>query len=106
LFVEICGVTVHKTLSILAMLAGIALPAIALAANIDASLIPDGTYTVKVDKVIDAKHIQVTMDNGAVTTLTGGRPTVDFTKVNAGDQVKLSLIRGQVMVYLDLTSHS
>jgi translation initiation factor IF-1 len=97
---------VQKQLSLVVLfLAGFAMPAIALAANIDASLIPDGTYTVKVEKLVDAKHIQVTMDNGAETTLSAGRDTVDFGKIKPGDQVKLSLIKGAVMVYLDLTNH-
>lgn len=95
----------QKTLTMIALAAAIILPTSALAATIDPSLIPDGTYTVKVQKVVDAKHIQVAMDNGAQTTLAGGRDTVDFGKVKPGDQVKLSLIKGQVMVYLDLTSH-
>lgn len=80
-------------------------PATALAATIDASLIPDGTYTVKVERVIDSKHMLVTMDNGAETTLSAGRESVDFTKCKQNDQVKLSLIKGSVMVYADLTSH-
>ena len=101
------GVTVHqKFLSLAALLVAVAAPSVALAANtIDASLIPDGTYTVKVEKVADSKHIQVTMDNGAETTLAAGRDSVDFGKIKAGDSVKLSLIKGNVMVYLDLTSH-
>jgi hypothetical protein len=102
---------VHKKISPVALLAAIvvpviAVPAIALAAaTIDASLIPDGTYTVKVEKVVDPKHIEVTMDNGAETTLSAGRDTVDLSKVKPGDSVKLSLIKGAVMVYMDLTSH-
>lgn len=96
----------QKKLSLVALLAALAIPSIALAANtIDASLIPDGTYTVKVEQTLDNKHIKVTMDNGAETTLSAGRETVDFGKVKPGDQVKLSLIKGAVMVYLDLTSH-
>ena len=75
-------------------------PIAALANTIDASLIPDGTYTVKVEKVVDPKHILVTMDNGAETTLTAGRDAVDFTKCKPSDQVKLSLITGKVMVFL------
>lgn len=96
----------HKTFGLAALLVALAAPSVALAANtIDSSLIPDGTYTVKVDKVSDAKHIQVTMDNGASTVLSAGRDSVDFGKIHAGDSVKLSLIKGNVMVYLDLTSH-
>ena len=93
----------YKALTTLALIAAVAAPAVA--ASIDASLIPDGTYTVKVDKVVDSKHIEVSMDNGSQTTLSTGRDTVDFGKIKPGDQVKLSLIKGQVMVYLDLTSH-
>lgn len=80
-------------------------PATALAATIEAALIPDGTYTVKVERVIDSKHMLVTMDNGAETTLAAGRDSVDFSKCKQNDQVKLSLIKGSVMVYADLTSH-
>ncbi|MGB6986432.1 MAG: hypothetical protein WBD74_10710 [Candidatus Aquilonibacter sp.] len=97
----------YKKFSPIALVAALALlPALALAANtIDSSLIPDGTYTVKVEKILDGKHIQVTMDNGAETTLSAGRDSVDFGKIKTGDSVKLSLIKGQVMVYLDLTNH-
>ena len=88
--------------SILLFAALIAAPVAALANTIDSSLIPDGTYTVKVEKVVDPKHILVTMDNGAETTLSAGRDSVDFTKVKPEDQIKLSLITGKVMVYADL----
>jgi len=45
------------------------------------------------------------MDNGSETTLAAGRSTVDFSKIQPADQIKVSLIQGTVMVYLDLTSH-
>jgi type 1 fimbria pilin len=96
---------VHKKFSLVALIAFLAIPATAMAATIDASLIPDGTYTVKVEKLVDNKHIQVTMDNGAETTLAAGRDSVDFSKVKAGDDLKLSLIKGAVMVYMDTSSH-
>ncbi|HVA28479.1 MAG TPA: hypothetical protein VNF68_09885 [Candidatus Baltobacteraceae bacterium] len=44
----------------------------------------------------------MTMSNGVETTLAAGRDTVDFSKVETDDQVKLSLINGNVMVYLDM----
>jgi hypothetical protein len=96
---------VQKKLSLVALLTALAMPAIALANSIEASMIPDGTYTVKVEKLVDGKHIQVTMDNGAETTLSAGRDSVDFDTIKPGDQLKLSLIKGAVMVYADLTSH-
>ena len=74
-------------------------------AAVDASLIPDSTYTVTVLNVPDSKHVKVKMDNGVTTTLAAGRPTVDFGKVKKNDQLKLSIAKGQVLVYLDLTSH-
>jgi hypothetical protein len=95
----------RQKFSVAVFLLALLAPVTALAATIDSSLIPDGTYTVKVERVIDAKHMLVTMDNGAETTLSAGRDSVDFTKCKTNDQVKLSLIKGNVMVYADLTSH-
>jgi hypothetical protein len=81
------------------------LPVHASAAVVASTAIPDGTYTVKVVKVIDAKHVDVVLDNGQETTLPAGRPSVDFSKVQSNDEVKLSLIAGNVMVFVDQTSH-
>lgn len=90
---------------LLAALIGLGAPLCASAASVDPSAIPDGTYTVKVEKVVDAQHILVQMDNGSETTLSAGRSSVDFSKLQASDSIKVSLIKGQVMVYLDLTTH-
>lgn len=70
------------------------------------STIPDGTYTVKVQRVVDAKHLLVAMDDGNTTTLGAGRDTVDFSKVQPSDQLKVSIIGGAVMVFADLTPHT
>jgi len=92
--------------TVTALLATLALGATALAANvISAAMIPDGTYTAKVIKVVDAKHVTVTMQNGLETTLAAGRPTIDFSKLHANDSMKFSLANGEVLVYLDLSSH-
>ena len=91
----------------LALTFACALPSVAIAgATVAASTIPDGTYTVKVEHVVDAKHVTVAMDNGNETTLGAGRDSVDFSKVQQNDQLKVSLISGAVMVYADLTAHS
>ena len=79
-------------------------PLTSLAATVDPSTIASGTYTVKVVKVVDAKHIEVVMDNGADTTLAAGRSSVDFSKVQVNDQLKLSVVGGTVVVFLDLTT--
>jgi hypothetical protein len=81
------------------------LPVAARAVTVAATSIPDGTYTVKVVKVVDPKHVDVVLDNGREATLPAGRSYVDFSKVQPNDQLKLSLIDGNVMVYLDLTAH-
>jgi hypothetical protein len=96
---------VKNIISLIAFSFGCLLPLGVQAATVDATTLADGTYTVKVEKLIDAKHIQVVLDNGSETTLTAGRSTVDFSKVQPNDQLKLSLIKGTVMVYADLTSH-
>jgi flagellar hook assembly protein FlgD len=96
----------NRTLRLSALFLVAATPVAAVAgAIVAASSIPDGTYTVKVEKVVDNKHVVVAMDNGNETTLGAGRPTVDFSKVQQNDQIKVSLINGNVMVYADLTSH-
>ncbi|MBV8067755.1 MAG: hypothetical protein JO113_07240 [Candidatus Eremiobacteraeota bacterium] len=77
----------------------------AVTAGAASPAIPDGTYTVKVVKVLDPKHLDVVLDNGQEATLPSGRPYVDFSKVRPNDQLKLSVINGNVMVFLDLTSH-
>jgi hypothetical protein len=56
-------------------------------------------------KIVDAKHIDVVLDNGQEATLSSGRSYVDFSKVQPNDQLKLSLIGGNVMVFVDLTAH-
>lgn len=96
----------NRTISLLAFLLTSAAPLAAIAGTtVAASSIPDGTYTVKVEKVVDAKHLAVALDNGNETTLGAGRATVDFSKVQQNDQLKVSLINGSVMVYADLTAH-
>ncbi len=74
------------------------IPSLACAATIDASLIPDGTYVVKVEKVQDAQHATVMMDNGAETTLTA-TGSADFSKIKANSTIKVSVIKGKVPVY-------
>lgn len=93
-----------STLALTFALASLA-PLASAAALVAAAQIPDGTYTVKVEKVIDSKHVLVVLDNGNETTLGAGRDSVDFSKVQQNDQIKLSLIKGTVMVYADLTTH-
>jgi ABC-type Fe2+-enterobactin transport system substrate-binding protein len=95
---------VNSKTSILAFALATVAPIAASAATVDPSTLASGTYTVKVVKVVDAKHIEVVMDSGADTTLAAGRPTVDFSKVQANDQLKLSIVNGTVAVYLDLTT--
>ena len=87
-----------------AVLIGCLSTAVAQAAMVDASTFPDGTYTATVERVVDAKHVQVLID-GKETTLPAGRDSIDFSKVKTNDQIKLSLIKGAVVVYADLTSH-
>ena len=73
-------------------------PSLASAAVVDASLIPDGNYTVKVEKVQDAQHALVMMQNGVETVLvaSGG---VDFTKVKSNDTIKVSIVKGKCPVF-------
>jgi hypothetical protein len=87
-----------NTRTLLLALTIFATPAAAMAAPVNASLIPDGTYVVKVEQVNDAQHLTVKMDNGMETTLTA-TGTVSFAKVKANQTIKVSLIKGKVPVY-------
>jgi len=72
-------------------------PSVALATLVDASLVPDGTYVVKVEKVQDAQHVLVMMQNGVETTLVA--QGVDFSKVKPNETLKISLVKGKVPVF-------
>lgn len=99
--------TVKRPITLLALLCASAMPIAATAGTtVASSSIPDGTYTVKVERVVDPKHVLVTLDNGNETTLGAGRDTVDFAKVQQNDQLKVSLISGAVMVFADMTTHT
>ena len=80
------------------LFAGLAvLPIASSATVVDPSLIPDGTYVVKVEKVVDSMHLLVLMDNGVETTLASkNRP---FDNVKANDSLRISLIKGLVPIF-------
>lgn len=87
-----------KVLASAAFAAAVIAPALASAAAVDPSLVPDGTYVVKVEKVQDSQHATVLMDNGVETTLVA-QGSADFSKVKANETIKISLIKGKVPVY-------
>lgn len=87
-----------KSIALIFLAGLLALPPAASAASVDASLVPDGTYTVKVEKVQDPQHMLVRMENGVETTL-AAKGAADFSKVKANDTVRVSVISGKVPVY-------
>ena len=88
----------RKTLLTFVFLAALAAPISALANTVDASLVPDGTYVVKVEKVMDAQHMTVRMDNGIETTL-AAKGAIDFSKVKSNDTVQISVVQGKIPVF-------
>ena len=81
-----------------AFVAAASLPIAGLASVVDASLIPDGTYLVKVEKVNDPTHITVAlMHSGLESTLTASG-AVRFDKIKAEDTLKVSIIKGKIPV--------
>jgi len=87
-----------KFVSTMLFVAASVAPIAAFAATVDVSMIPDGTYVVKVEKVQDSQHALVMMQNGVETTLVA-RNNVDFNKVKSNDTLKISLIKGIVPVF-------
>ncbi|MFN2529286.1 MAG: hypothetical protein ABR584_11290 [Candidatus Baltobacteraceae bacterium] len=90
----------RKSIAAIALLATTTLAPLAAKADVDASLIPDGTYTVKVQKIVDAQHMTVVMQNAVKTTVSANRATMDFTKLAPNDNVKMSLGKGKVLVFV------
>ncbi|MDP9017786.1 MAG: hypothetical protein M3N19_05655 [Candidatus Eremiobacteraeota bacterium] len=90
----------RKTIAVLGLVATTLAAPLAAKADVDASLIPDGTYTVKVEKVVDAQHMVIVMQNSVKTTVTANRATMDFTKLKSNDDVKMSLGKGKVLVFI------
>ena len=73
-------------------------PLAAPATLVDANYIPDGQYVVKVERVQDAKHVLVLMQNGVETNLVA-RGDVDFSKLKPNDTIKVAILKGQVPVF-------
>lgn len=88
----------NKRTALLAAVACAALPALCQAAVVDATLIPDGTYVVKVEKVTDPQHLLVAMNNGMETNLVAAG-SMTFAKVKVDDTIKISIVKGKVPVY-------
>jgi hypothetical protein len=92
---------VKKFFAGLALAAAVAAPIASFAATVDSSLIPDGTYTVKVEKVVDIFHMTVLMDNGMETTVVAGG-SINFSPIRPSETIKLSLIKGKVPVFVQV----
>jgi hypothetical protein len=95
---HIGGVVFSKVLASAVFVTVSFVPSFAFAAAVDSTLVPDGTYVVKVEKVEDAQHALVMMDNGVETTLVA-QGTVNFSSFKPNDTVKISLIKGKVPVF-------
>ncbi|MDH2910093.1 MAG: hypothetical protein HKL92_06070 [Candidatus Eremiobacteraeota bacterium] len=78
-------------------LAAILAPGLASAATVSASLVPDGTYIVRVEAVKDAQHAIVMLANGMETTLTA-TGSASFAKVKPNQQLRVSIIAGKTPV--------
>ena len=68
----------------------------ARAAKVDAKLVPDGLYTVTVEKVIDSEHLTVKMENGVEVDLKAASHTVTFSN-QTSSRVKIYLMQGEIV---------
>ncbi|TAM92108.1 hypothetical protein EPN42_01775 [bacterium] len=71
--------------------------------TVDPALIPDGTYTVTVTKVVDPQHLLVVMPGNMKTELEAARTSISFAKVKEGDSLKVSTGKGKILVFMDMT---
>ena len=70
----------------------------ALAAFVDPSLIPDGDYMVSVEKIPDAKHIVVRMDNGVESELPAAK-SMSFDPKYGSGKAKIFVYKGTVITF-------
>lgn len=64
----------------------------------DPSLIPDGDYEVTVEKIVDAKHIVVKMDNGVESQLPAAK-SMSFDPSAHVSKAKIFVYKGVVITY-------
>jgi len=69
----------------------------AIAAKVDAKLVPDGTYGARIERIRDGAHATMLMENGMEVDATAARDTVTFTPALANAKVKVSFVEGQVV---------
>jgi len=81
-----------------ALAVAVSFPVTCLATMVDASLLPDGTYGVTVEKVIDSGHLTVGMVGGLEATLTAG-PSVHFDQIKPATHIKITVKKGQVLAF-------
>lgn len=65
---------------------------------VDPSLIPDGDYAVVVERVVDAKHIVVKMDNGIESQIPAAA-TVTFDTGIRMKHAKIFVYKGVVITF-------
>ncbi|MDP9017941.1 MAG: hypothetical protein M3N19_06455 [Candidatus Eremiobacteraeota bacterium] len=72
--------------------------AIATAGQVSATLIPDGLYSVKVEKVKSRTVIAVEMENGLhVEVQAAAHTNVSFEGVAKNGRLKIMIVEGQVV---------
>ena len=86
-----------KALVALVILAAFVLPGEALAAKIAATLLPDGLYTVVVERVADGEHMTVRMETGLEVDLKAASHTVTFSPATANARVSIYIVEGEVV---------
>jgi hypothetical protein len=69
-----------------------------LAALTDPMLIPDGDYVVVVEKIVDAKHMIVKMDNGIESEI-AATATVSFDPSSHIKRAKIFVYKGLIITF-------
>lgn len=69
-----------------------------LSSLVQPALIPDGDYLVIVEKIVDAKHIIVRMDNGIESQIPAA-PTLSFNPAAHLKYAKIFVYKGAVITF-------
>lgn len=81
-----------------ALLVSLSCTGLGAAANVSATLIPDGFYPVTVEQVKTSTTMSVTMQNGLhVDVRAAAHTTVSFDKLQKNGHIKIQIVEGQVV---------
>ncbi len=91
----------RNILTLAAFALAVLTPVASYASMVEATLIPDGSYLVKVEKIVDPTHITVALVHSGLESTLESTGSAHFDAIKVNDMLKVSIIKGKVPVYAE-----